>query len=70
MRGRSALGEMRKVSVDLNAEAVALVDRLLAEQRFGDEAEILRYALLLLQDWSDEQDEGTRVFAETTRRRK
>ena len=58
------MGEIRKVNVDLDAKDVGLIDRLLAEERFSDEAEVIRYALMLLQDWSDEQDEGCRVFAE------
>ena len=58
------MGEMRKVNVSLDEKDVGLIDRLLAEERFSDETEILRYALMLLQHWSDEQDEGCRVFAE------
>ncbi len=58
------MGEMRRISVDLDRNEVGLVDRLLAEKRFSDDAEVIHYALMLLQDWNDDQDEGVRVLAE------
>ena len=57
------MGEMRRISVDLNRSETNLIDRLLAERRFSGEDEVLHYALRLLQDWIVEQDEGDRIFA-------
>lgn len=59
------MGEMRTVSIEVDAATAGMMDDLVSEGRFADEHAVLRYSLLLLGDWLKEQEDGWNDAVET-----
>lgn len=51
------MGELRRITIDLDDAATALLDRLVATDRFSDGPEVVRYALAMLADRERQDDE-------------
>lgn len=48
----------RKLTVELDAAAVAMIDKVVGEGRFTDGEAVLRFAMMLFAHWEREQQEG------------
>ena len=51
------MGEAQVVTVELDDAATALIDGVVAQGRFTDAAEVLRFAMALFAEWEEDQQE-------------